>query len=220
MLASLLHTNREADEPLSEEKSTESASETDDGTARPPKFRQITLNRQWQPTTTSTTKPAPARRHATLVITPVSLAKQWQEELDRMSVKGSMRSVLWYGNDRPDLGALLDTMEDDSRTDVVITSYGTLVSEHAKWVNRQGVRSQLKSLFDSKSSLAPAPRERFLTRVLVPWLRIVLGESSTSCDYDASADGPFPQTKHIRSRTGCREPPRHVMNWTHSEDGR
>lgn len=67
-----------------------------------------------------------------------------------MSVKGSMRSVLWYGNDRPDLGALLDTMEDDNRTDVVITSYGTLVSEHAKWVNRQGVRSQLKSLFDSK----------------------------------------------------------------------
>lgn len=150
MLASLLHTNREADEPLSEEKTGESASETDDGTTKPPKFRQITLNRQWQPTTATTSKPAPARRHATLVITPVSLAKQWQEELDRMSVKGSMRSVLWYGNDRPDLGALLDTMEDDNRTDVVITSYGTLVSEHAKWVNRQGVRSQLKSLFDSK----------------------------------------------------------------------
>jgi DNA repair protein RAD5 len=150
MLASLLHTNREANELLSEEKTSESASETDDGTAKPPKFRQITLNRQWQPTTVPTNKPAPARRHATLVITPVSLAKQWQEELDRMSAKGSMRSVLWYGNDRPDLGALLDTMEDDSRTDVVITSYGTLVSEHAKWVNRQGVRSQLKSLFDSR----------------------------------------------------------------------
>jgi hypothetical protein len=219
MLASLLHTNREADEPLSEEKTTESASETDDGTARPPKFRQITLNRQWQPSTTSTIKPAPARRHATLVITPVSLAKQWQEELDRMSVKGSMRSVLWYGNDRPDLGALLDTMEDDSRTDVVITSYGTLVSEHAKWVNRQGVRSQLKSLFDSESFVrSPWMLSHLL--VSVPWLRIVLGESSTSCDYEALANGPFPQTKHIRSRTGCREPPRHVMNWTHSEDGR
>lgn len=149
MLASLLHTNREADELLSQEKASESGSDTDDGTAKPPKFRQITLNRQWQPTTAPANKPAPARRHATLVITPVSLAKQWQEELDRMSVKGSLRSVLWYGNERPDLGALLDTMEEESRTDVVITSYGTLVSEHAKWVNRQGVRSQLKSLFDS-----------------------------------------------------------------------
>lgn len=152
MLASLLHTNREADEPLSAEKSIESSSETDDDMSKPPKFRQLTLNKQWQPTTTPASKPAPSRRHATLVITPVSLAKQWQEELDRMSVKGSLRSVLWYGNERPDLSALLDTTEVGSRTDVVITSYGTLVSEHAKWLTRQGVRSQLKSLFDSRFS--------------------------------------------------------------------
>lgn len=150
MLASLLHTNREADDPLAVEMGDGSASDSDDGVPKPPKFRQLTLNKQWQPTIATASKPVPSRRHATLVITPVSLAKQWQDELDRMSVKGSLRSVLWYGNERPDLSALLDTMEPESRTDVVITSYGTLVSEHAKWLTRQGVRSQLKSLFDSK----------------------------------------------------------------------
>ncbi|KAJ9095987.1 hypothetical protein QFC21_005350 [Naganishia friedmannii] len=161
MLASLLHTNREANEPLTAEKADGSAGDSDDGVPKPPKFRQLTLNKQWQPTTAPASKPAPPRRHATLVITPVSLAKQWQDELDRMSVKGSLRSVLWYGNERPDLSALLDNMEPESRTDVVITSYGTLVSEHAKWLTRQGVRSQLKSLFD------------------IPWLRIVLDEAHT-----------------------------------------
>jgi DNA repair protein RAD5 len=155
MLASLLHTNREADEPLTAGTGDGSASDSDDdGVPKPPKFRQLTLNKQWQPTTATASKPAPLRRHATLVITPVSLAKQWQDELDRMSVKGSLRSALWYGNDRPDLSALLDNMEPESRTDVVITSYGTLVSEHAKWLTRQGVRSQLKSLFDSKSGVS------------------------------------------------------------------
>ncbi|KAJ9121542.1 hypothetical protein QFC22_002160 [Naganishia vaughanmartiniae] len=148
MLASLLHTNREADEPLTAENGDGSASDSDDSVPKPPKFRQLTLNKQWQPTTAPASRPAPSRRHATLVITPVSLAKQWQDELDRMSVKGSLKSVLWYGNERPDLSALLDNMEPESRTDVVITSYGTLVSEHAKWLTRQGVRSQLKSLFD------------------------------------------------------------------------
>lgn len=152
MMASLLHTNRQADEPLAEETARDSASETDDA-PRPPKFRQLTLNRQWQPTTATTNKALPARRHATLVVCPVSLAKQWAQELDRMSAKGTLRSVLWYGNERPDLGALLDTMDEDARTDVVVTTYGTLQSEHAKWLNRQGVRSQLKSLFDSKYSL-------------------------------------------------------------------
>ncbi|KAJ9095181.1 hypothetical protein QFC19_007635 [Naganishia cerealis] len=161
MLASLLHTNREAAELLSAEKGDAPGSDSDDGEPKPPKFRQLTLNKQWQATVGPVSKVAPARRHATLVITPVSLAKQWQDELDRMSVRGSLRSALWYGNDRPDLGALLDTMDPESRTDVVITSYGTLVSEHAKWLSRQGVRSQLKSLFD------------------IPWLRIVLDEAHT-----------------------------------------
>jgi DNA repair protein RAD5 len=154
MMASLLHTNRQADELLSEEPTRDSASETDDA-SKPPKFRQLTLNRQWQPTTAPTAKPLPARRHATLVVCPVSLAKQWSQELDRMSEKGTLRNVLWYGNERPDLGALLDTMDEAGRTDVVITTYGTLQSEHTKWLNRQGVRSQLKSLFDGKFRQLP-----------------------------------------------------------------
>ena len=49
-----------------------------------------------------------------------------------MSAKGSMASALWYGNDRPDIGQLL-AAEGKKKIDVVITSYGTLVSEFARW---------------------------------------------------------------------------------------
>jgi DNA repair protein RAD5 len=66
----------------------------------------------------------PATPRATLVVCPVSLASQWQEELTKMSAKGSLSS-LWYGNDRADVGRLL-AQEGKKKVDVIITSYGTL----------------------------------------------------------------------------------------------
>jgi DNA repair protein RAD5 len=83
----------------------------------------------------------------------VSLAKQWQEELDRMSVKGSLRSILWYGNERGDLDTLLDP-ESTSKVDVVITTYGTLSSEHLKWTkNKDKLSYEGGSLFDGEYAM-------------------------------------------------------------------
>lgn len=131
-----------------------------------------------------------------------------------MSAKGTLRSVLWYGNERPDLGALLDTMDEDSRTDVVITTYGTLQSEHAKWLNRQGVRSQLKSLFDGKFvRVLKACAETFT----VPWLRVVLGEFSHLFWVHTLTTL---QTRHTPSKIGWPALPRPAMSSMRSDVGR
>jgi len=49
-----------------------------------------------------------------------------------MSEKGSINSFLWYGNDRADIDRILG-QEGKKKVDVLITSYGTLMSEFAKW---------------------------------------------------------------------------------------
>lgn len=127
MMASLIHLNREGassttptpppveDEPLSKRQ----------------KFVQVTLSNQWRAIPTATKTIHGAR--ATLVVCPVSLASQWNEELGKMSEKGSISSFMWYGNDRTDIERLL-LQEGRKKVDVIITSYGTLASEYAKWL--------------------------------------------------------------------------------------
>ncbi len=67
-----------------------------------------------------------------------------------MSVKGSLRTMLYYGNERGDLETLLNSSS-DSRVDVVITTYGTLSSEHLKWVkNKDKLSYEGGSLFDGQ----------------------------------------------------------------------
>lgn len=168
MLASLIHTHREGDSIKPTDEDDGNAADEDDSepAAKRAKFRQITLSSQWRPVASRTSSGASSSQdkppHATLVVCPVSLAKQWQEELDRMSVKGSLRSSLWYGTDRGDLDVLLNAPDGDVRTDVIITSYGTLVSEHGRWLKNKD-----KSSYDGGSLFD------------VQWLRIVLDEAHT-----------------------------------------
>ncbi|ORY34105.1 SNF2 family N-terminal domain-domain-containing protein [Naematelia encephala] len=124
MMASLMHLNREG-----EADGASSPPDTEPVSKRP-KFVQVTLSNQWRAVPTAP-KPVSAPR-ATLVVCPVSLASQWHEELSKMSVKGSLSSYMWYGNDRVDIERLL-SQEGKKRVDVIITSYGTLASEFQKW---------------------------------------------------------------------------------------
>jgi DNA repair protein RAD5 len=152
MLASLIHTNREGEVDATPKDDEEALDEDGEPIAKRPKFRQLTLSKQWQPVHKSATDaPEPQRPpHATLVVCPVSLAKQWQEELGRMSVEGSLITKLWYGNERGDLDVLLGGEKED-RVDVIITSYGTLASEHTKWMkNRDKANYDGGGLFDSE----------------------------------------------------------------------
>lgn len=127
MMASLIHANREGD---ALESSPPTPAEEEPAPKRP-KFKQVTLSNQWRAVPTAPKLPSAPPR-ATLVVCPVSLASQWHEELGKMSEKGSINSFLWYGNDRVDIDRLL-AQEGKKKVDVLITSYGTLMSEFSKW---------------------------------------------------------------------------------------
>ncbi|KAF8313854.1 hypothetical protein DL93DRAFT_2058713 [Clavulina sp. PMI_390] len=117
MVASLLHTNN----------SPEPAVHKPAGTSRP----QISLDRSFKPKKHSASdSELDHGPSATLIIAPVSLLAQWRSELARCSASGSLHPVVWHGSSRGAVNV-------DSGVDVIITSYGTLATEHAK-VNHGG----------------------------------------------------------------------------------
>jgi hypothetical protein len=75
-------------------------------------------------------KAKPERPSATLIVAPTSLLSQWAEELARSSKPGTMKVLVWHGQNRLDLGGLRSA--EDGPLNIVITSYGVLASEHAK----------------------------------------------------------------------------------------
>ncbi|KAJ3983293.1 RAD5-like protein [Lentinula detonsa] len=95
---------------------------------------------------------------ATLIVSPTSLIDQWAEEIERSSKPGTVKIVVWHGQNRDDLNAVLEDGDDDEKRhtnpiQIVITSYGTLASEHAK------AERSSSPVFD------------------VEWLRVVLDEA-------------------------------------------
>lgn len=66
----------------------------------------------------------------TLVIAPMSLLSQWQSEAENASKEGTLKSIVYYGNEKTDnLQALCCDANIASAPDVVITSYGVVLSE-------------------------------------------------------------------------------------------
>jgi DNA repair protein RAD5 len=119
MLSALIQTNSESEE-------------MDGQVAKLPRGpRQIKLNSAFRPV--DQRKPMSERPSATLIIAPTSLLQQWADELIRSSKEGTMKIVIWHGQNRMDLqGAIERDGDDDKTIRVVITSYGTLASEHAR----------------------------------------------------------------------------------------
>ena len=115
------------------------------------KRRQLKLNSAFRVTNQ---QPQRQRRGpaATLIVAPTSLLSQWAEELQRSSKPGTLRVLVWHGQNRLDLDAAVDS-DGQGATDVVITSYGTLVSEHAKH------EKQSSSIFEGMSLHCLQPHE-------------------------------------------------------------
>lgn len=120
MISALIQSNLGSDEAIDQ---------------NPSKHRQLKLNNAFRPAKNRKiqTSSSPS---ATLIVTPTSLMDQWGEEIERSSKPGTVKVVVWHGQNRDDLEGIL---ENDDDTDdkkppiaVVITSYGTLVSEHTK----------------------------------------------------------------------------------------
>lgn len=104
--------------------------------------RQLRLNHAFKPRVNAKVTPVPS---ATLIVAPTSLLNQWAEELQRSSKPGTLDVTVWHGSNRLDLTTVVneDEDEDGGPIKVVITSYGTLASEHAKIERFANARSPI-----------------------------------------------------------------------------
>lgn len=84
----------------------------------------------------------------TLVVAPMSLLAQWQSEAENASKEGTLKSMLYYGNEKTvDLLALCCEANAANAPDLVITSYGVVLSEFTQIASRNGDRASNHGLF-------------------------------------------------------------------------
>lgn len=160
MIASLIHANRPSEE--SREKETSPTQEEQNRAAQAEKKgpRQTSLASAFARDQQAKRMPSAAR--VTLVVAPMSLVGQWRAELDKASKPGTLSVMLHYGEGK---GELTDRLEGGS-VDVVITSYGTLVSEYKRFLDAGGATGASAT---KVSRVAPL--------YAVDWLRVILDEA-------------------------------------------
>lgn len=84
----------------------------------------------------------------TLVIAPMSLLAQWQSEAENASKEGTLKSVVYYGAEKNiDLRDLCCEANAASAPDVIITSYGVVLSEFSQIASKNGDRGNYHGIF-------------------------------------------------------------------------
>lgn len=87
----------------------------------------------------------------TLVVAPMSLLSQWKSEADKASKEGTLKIELYYGNEKSsNLQALCCSASVASAPDLVITSYGIVLSEFSSIVANNGNKAFHNGLFSLK----------------------------------------------------------------------
>ncbi|SPO20500.1 related to RAD5 - DNA helicase [Ustilago trichophora] len=166
MVASLLHANRTSD-PGEESEGEDDAMDVGDEatTKRKGSAKQTSLASAFAASSSSVDqrkallKASVAKGKASLVVAPMSLIGQWRDELIRASAPGSLTPVLYYADTKGDLLAQLES----GKVDVVITSYGTLVTEYRRYLDSGGSSNR------HLSTSAPL--------YCIDWLRVILDEA-------------------------------------------
>lgn len=132
---------------------TASDPEPPDSTSRTSKRKQQRLDFRNRTKQSSSSRPSPTPSSgpsATLIVAPTSLLTQWHDELLRSSKDDTLKVLVWHGSNRLDLESAVELGEgkDGKKrgVDIVVTSYGTLVSEFSK---KQG-DELVSPVFDSK----------------------------------------------------------------------
>ena len=90
-------------------------------------------------------EPAPC---TTLVVAPMSLLAQWQSEAEKASNAGTLKSLMYYGTERGmNLQNLCCEANAANAPSLVITSYGTILSEFGQIASNGGDRGSYGGLF-------------------------------------------------------------------------
>ncbi|KAL1878599.1 hypothetical protein VTK73DRAFT_7777 [Phialemonium thermophilum] len=129
-MLSLIHTHR-SDVALRARQARESAASLDQITRLPSSFPPVV--------------DAPC---TTLVVAPMSLLAQWQSEAEKASQSGSLKSMIYYGSEKSiNLQNLCCEANAASAPDVIITSYGVVLSEFTQVAANNGNRGYRQGLF-------------------------------------------------------------------------
>ncbi|KAI9720962.1 MAG: DNA helicase rad5 [Chrysothrix sp. TS-e1954] len=97
------------------------------------------------PKTTASLEPAPC---TTLVVAPMSLLSQWESEAEKASKTSTLRTLVYYGADRGlNLRHLCCASNAAKAPNLIITSYGTVLSEYGQVASSGGDRSAHVGLF-------------------------------------------------------------------------
>lgn len=100
------------------------------------------------PGTKSSVEPAPC---TTLVVAPMSLLAQWQSEAENASKDGTLKSMVYYGSDKTaNLQTLCCEANAANAPNVIITSYGVILSEFNQVAAKNGDRGTHGGLFSLK----------------------------------------------------------------------
>ena len=97
------------------------------------------------PKSSSSTLSAPC---TTLVVAPMSLLAQWESEAEKASAPGTLKTLVYYGTDKAaNLQNLCCEANAASAPNLIITSYGIVLSEFNQVANRGGDRGSHGGLF-------------------------------------------------------------------------
>ena len=90
-------------------------------------------------------EPAPC---TTLVIAPMSLLAQWESEAVKASKPGTMKTLMYYGSEKAvNLRSLCCEANASTAPNIIITSYGVVLSEFNQVASRGGDRGAHGGLF-------------------------------------------------------------------------
>lgn len=84
----------------------------------------------------------------TLVVAPMTLLDQWKSESEKASVEGTLKTIVYHGTDKNlDLPALCCEANGANAPNVIITSYGVVLSEFSQIISKHGDRAGHRGLF-------------------------------------------------------------------------
>ena len=97
------------------------------------------------PKTSASIEPAP---YTTLVVAPMSLLAQWQSEAEKASKDGTLKVMVYYGSDKvANLQKLCSASNGANAPNVLITSYGVVLSEYTQIAKDEGNRGSHGGIF-------------------------------------------------------------------------